>query len=298
MAERAYRCGHIAVIGRPNVGKSTLVNRIVGRKLSITSRKPQTTRHRILGVRNSRDYQAIFVDTPGIHLGSRRALNRLMNRAARGALEGVSLVILVVEALRWTKLDSYIRAQVAQETTPLFLAVNKVDRVEDRDRLLPYLHEVSTEGAFAEIVPISAERGENVERLLHLAVSQLPVAEPVFSRQTVTDCSPQFLAAELIREKLTNRLGQEVPYQLTVSVEGYSERGRLTCIDATIWVERRGQKAIVIGDKGQGLKTVGAAARKELELLLQRKVFLRLWVKVREDWSDNEALLQQLGYGR
>jgi GTP-binding protein Era len=297
MDEQAIRCGYIAVIGRPNVGKSTLVNRIVGRKFSITSRKPQTTRHRILGIKNSPDSQAIFVDTPGIHLSSRGALNRLMNRAARGALEGVDLVVLVVEALRWTGLDSYIREQVACEKAPLFLAVNKIDRLADRTELLPYLDQVSNEGRFGEIVPISAERGDNVERLLRLAVSQLPVAEAVFSRQIFTDRSPQFIAAEIIREKLTNRLGQEVPYQLTVNVEGYTERARLTCIDATIWVERKGQKAIVIGQKGQGLKAVGAAARRELEALLRRKVLLRLWVKVRKDWSDNEVLLQQLGYG-
>ena len=297
MDKQGFRCGYIAVIGRPNVGKSTLINRIVGRKTSITSRKPQTTRPRILAIKNSAEYQAIFVDTPGIHLSTRRALNRLMNRAARGALEGVDLVVLVVEALRWTTVDSYILEQVARERTPLFLAVNKIDRLPARNELLPYLDRVSAEGHFAEIVPISAERGDNVERLLRLAVSQLPMAEAVFGRETVTDRSPRFIAAELVREKLTNRLGQEVPYQLAVNVDGYTERARLISIDATIWVERKGQKAIVIGNRGQVLKAVGEAARREMEAMLRRKVLLRLWVKVREDWSDNEAALHQLGYG-
>jgi GTP-binding protein Era len=293
----AFRCGHVAVVGRPNVGKSTLVNRLIGEKLSITSSRPQTTRHRILGVRTTERAQLLYVDTPGIHARRNRALNRYMNRAAVGALVGVDAVAMVVAALDWQAEDDVVLARVREQEAPVVLVINKVDTVADKAQLLPFLAESAARAdCFADIVPVSARRGTNVERLEALLVDCLPLGPAVFPPEQFTDRSERFLASEILREKLIRRLGQEVPHRLSVEIESFDPRGAVTRIGAVIWVESKGQKAIVIGRRGEMLKRVGMEARSDLEKLLGRNVFLETWVKVRADWSDDERLLTRFGY--
>lgn len=290
------RCGYIALVGRPNVGKSTLLNRVLGQKVSITSDKPQTTRHRILGIKTEEDTQYIYVDTPGLHLGKSVAINRYMNRAAAAALADVDVVVMVVEALRWTEEDDRVVDELKKVRAPVILAVNKVDRVRDKAMLLPYLEETSSRFEFAEVVPLSAAEGENVDVLERLVEERLPRAAYLFEADQITDRSQRFLAAELIREKLTRVLRQELPYALTVEIEQFIEEKELVRIDAVIWVERQSHKAIVIGKGGTVLKHVGRQARRDLEDMLEVKVFLRLWVKVKEGWSDDDRMLRELGY--
>jgi len=291
-----HRCGYVAIAGRPNVGKSTLLNRLLGQKISITSRKPQTTRHRILGIKTDEAAQIIYIDTPGLHNGAGRAINRFMNRVAFGAIQDVDVVVFMVEALRWTEEDGFVLGRLKGGGLPVVLAVNKVDQVADKSRLLPYLGQVAGYFDFAAVIPISATKGDNVEQLERQVVIHLPQAPPMFPEDQLTDRSERFLAAEIIREKLMRKLGEEVPYRLSVEVEQFTEEQDLTRIDAVIWVERKGQKAIVIGQAGRTLKAVGSEARHDLEELLGRKVFLRTWVKVKEGWSDNERALRQMGY--
>ena len=290
------RCGFVAIVGRPNVGKSTLLNHLVGQKVSITSSKPQTTRHRVIGIKTTGGAQAVYVDTPGLHGGKGRAIDRAMSRAALGALQEVDLVVFVVEALRWSKDDALVADRLRDLHVPVIVAVNKVDRVQRKEDLLPYLAELGTRGSFAEVIPVSARAGLQLDVLEREVGRRLPESAPLFSEDQVTDRSERFLAGEIIREKLMRRLGQEVPYRLTVEIERFSEEGATTTIDAVIWVEKPGQKAIVIGAEGKMLKAVGAEARADIERMLEKRVFLGLWVKVREGWSDDDRALRQLGY--
>jgi GTP-binding protein Era len=290
------RAGLVALVGRPNVGKSTLLNALVGEKVSIVTPKPQTTRHRIVGLLTEGDTQIGFVDTPGIHTGAKRALNRLMNKTAVAALEGVDLCLLLVEAGRWTDEDELVLQRARAAGVPLALVVNKIDRIKSRDQLLPYLQAASRRHAFAFVVPLSASRRENLAALLAEVRQRLPEAPFLYDPEQLTDRSQRFLAAELVREKLMRVLQQELPYALTVEIEEYREDKGLLRIGAVIWVERDGHKAIVIGAKGALLKKVGSQVRIELEKRLGQKVFLQLWVKVKEGWADDERALRSLGY--
>lgn len=293
-----YRCGFAAIVGRPNVGKSTLINALLKRKISIISPKPQTTRHRILGILTRLEHQIVFVDTPGIHTNGKRMMNRYMNRSAQASLVDADVIVFVIEALTWTDEDQHVLDSVKETGHPLILLVNKVDKVHPKSRLMPFMTEVTNKANFVEIVPIAGSKRVNLDQLPELIAKHLPLSPPHFPEDQVTDRSDQFLAAEIIREKLTWRLRQELPYGLTVEIERYEfddESGKLI-INAVIWVERTGQKAIVIGEKGEGLKNVGRSARLELSKLLGKPVHLELWVKVKENWSDSEAALRQLGY--
>jgi GTP-binding protein Era len=291
-----FRCGYISIVGRPNVGKSTLLNHILQQKISITSRKPQTTRHNIVGIKTVEDAQFIYVDTPGLHKGGERAMNRYLNRAATTAMLDVDAIVFVIEALKWTDEDQQVLDKLRHAKTPVILAVNKVDQVKDKDALLPFLADLSQKMKFAEVIPLSALRGKNLEILEQTVKSYLPESVPFYDEDQITDRSERFLAAEIIREKLTRRLGQELPYGISVEVEKFEEEGRLYRIHAVIWVERKGQKAIVIGKSGAMLKSIGKDARLDMEKLFDRKVFLELWVKVKEGWSDDERALRSLGY--
>jgi GTP-binding protein Era len=290
------RCGYIAIVGRPNVGKSTLLNRLLGQKLSITSRKPQTTRHRLLGIKTTGNVQALYVDTPGIHERERRAINRYMNRSAKRVLQDVDVVVFVVDRLEWTKDDEIVAGLLNDVATPLIVAVNKVDLVRDKRTLLPHLQRLQDRLPRAEIVPVSAETADNLDTLENLALERLPEGPLLFPVENVTDRSERFLVSELIREKMMRQLGDELPYALTIQIERFEDRGRTAHIDATAFVEREGQKAILIGKDGGKLKRVGADARRDIEALLGRKVMLTLWVKVKSGWSDDERALKSLGY--
>jgi GTP-binding protein Era len=293
-----YRCGFAAIVGRPNVGKSTLLNALLKHKVSIVSPKPQTTRHRILGILTSDQAQIIFVDTPGIHTDERRVMNRYMNRSALASLADADLNLFVVEALQWNDDDQRVLDALKRNGRPIVLLVNKVDKVQAKQRLLPYLDEISRKAEFVEIVPISGLRRKHLDELPALIASRLPLSPPHFPEDQITDRSRPFMAAEIIREKLTWRLRQELPYGLTVEIEQFKhdeESGKLL-LNAVIWVERSGQKAIVIGQGGAGLKEIGRAARLELQKLFEQPVHLELWVKVKENWSDSEAALRQLGF--
>jgi GTPase len=290
------RCGLVALVGRPNVGKSTLMNALVGEKVSIVTPKPQTTRHRIVGLLTEGDMQIGFVDTPGIHAGGKRALNRIMNKTAVASLEGVDLCLFLVEAGRWTEEDELVLQRAKAARVPLALVVNKVDRVKPREKVLPYLKQLSAMHDFAFIVPVSASRRENLDGLLSEIRSRLPQAPFLYDAEQLTDRSQRFLVAEMVREKLMLMLQQELPYSLAVEIEQYKEDKGVQHISAVIWVEREGHKAIVIGSKGAILKRVGTQVRGELEKRLEQKVFLQLWVKVKAGWADDERALRSLGY--
>ncbi len=290
-----FRCGFVALIGRPNVGKSTLMNTLLGQKISITSRKPQTTRHRILGIKTTDSAQFVYVDTPGLHHHARRALNRALNRAASEVLHDVDVVVFLVEAGQWTEEDDLVLQKLAGVEAPVILAVNKVDRFRKKDGLLEYLAEAGARRDFAAVVPLSALNGDNLDALEGEIEQRLPESPPFFPEDQITDRSERFLAAELIREKLFRHLGQELPYGLTVEIERFQEDGGLLRINGLIWVERKSHKAIVIGRQGRMLKRVGREAREDMERLFGQKVFLELWVKVKEGWADDERALRSLG---
>jgi len=290
-----FRSGFAALVGRPNVGKSTLLNALVGEKLSIVTPRPQTTRHRILGVVTLPQAQIAFVDTPGLHAKAARALNKAMNRTATAALEDADLVVLVVEALRWTSEDELALERIVRAARPAISAVNKIDRVRPRERLLPYLAELGARHAFLAIVPVSALRGGNVVDLRDTIAAHLPLGPALFPQGELTDRGVSFRIAETIREKLTLELNQEVPYGIAVEVERMTEEDGVLTVDAAIWVDREGQKPIVIGARGERLKRVGRAARLALNEMLGRRLHLNLWVKVRENWADNARALRELG---
>ena len=304
MNNQTQRSGAIAVIGRPNVGKSTLVNALVGAKVSITSNRPQTTRHRLLGIATFPGGQLQLLDTPGIHgeQGKRsgKAMNRMMNRAARGALEGVDAAVLVVEAGRWDAEDGLAFDALRDGGLPVVLVVNKVDRLKDKSVLLPFLAEVAEGREFAAVHPLSALKRKGLEALVDSLLGLVPEAAPAFGEDEITDKSQRFLAGELVREQLMRQLGEELPYATTVEIEKFEEdltgRQPIYRIDAVIWVERDGQKAIVIGKSGERLREIGSRARMQMERLFDSKVFLQTWVRVREGWSDDEAALRALGY--
>ena len=295
-APGGFRTGTVAVLGRPNVGKSTLVNALVGTKVSIVSPRPQTTRHRLLGIATFPGGQLQLVDTPGIHGAQKRAMNRMMNRAARGAVEGVDAALLVVEAGRWTDDDSLAHRALAESGVPCVLAINKVDLIADKGRLLPFIAEVSEGRAFAAVHPVSAGKRKGLEALVRTLLALVPEGEAEYGEDEITDRSERFLAGELVREQLMLRLGDELPYSTTVEIERFEEDGELLRIAAVVWVEREGQKPIVIGKGGERLKAIGGGARTGMERLFGRKVFLETWCRVREGWSDDEAALRRFGY--
>jgi GTP-binding protein Era len=295
MAEQE-RCGYVALVGRPNVGKSTLLNHLVGRKLSITSRKPQTTRHNLLGVDTMGSAQAIYVDTPGIHEGGGRAVNRYMVRTAKSALHDVDIVVLVLERLRFGDDDQRVVDMVKTAKGRKMCVINKIDQLEAREQLLPHIAQLDALGVFEEIIPVSALRGTGLDRLKQEVSTRLPVGPHLFPADQVTDRSERFIAGEIVREKLMRRLGDELPHRIAVVVERYVVKERIVEIDATIFVERDGQKAIIIGRNGSLLKSVGQDARADIEALIERKVMLRLWVKVKAGWTNNESGLKRLGF--
>jgi GTP-binding protein Era len=289
------RAGFAALVGRPNVGKSTLLNALCGEKLSIVTPRPQTTRHRVLGVVNRPAAQIAFVDTPGLHRGQQRALNRAMNRTAAAALADADVVVFVVEALRWTDEDEAALERIRRSGRPVVAVVNKADRARPRDRLLPFIAELAGRAEFLEIVPVSALRADNLERLIEVISRHLPESPQLFPAETVTDRDLRFRIAETIREKLTLELNQEVPYGIAVEIESLNREDGQVVVSAVIWVDREGQKPIVIGAGGARLKRVGSAARRELNALTGERFHLTLWVKVREDWADNAQALRALG---
>ncbi len=291
------RCGYVSIIGRPNVGKSTLLNRLLGQKISITSRKPQTTRHRILGIDTENNTQVIFVDTPGLHVKEARAINRLMNKAAHSTIREVDINVLVVDGTLWNEDDELALKYAINSKLPTVLFVNKIDNVKDKAKLLPHLQELSSRHDFVEVIPGSAEKGDNVDVLRKKLFEAMPPGEYYFPEDSVTDRSSRFLAAEILREKIMRHSGNEIPYSVTVEIEKFEfdEKGTAH-INGLILVERNGQKAIVIGHKGERLKVIGRDARKEMERLFDCKVYLETWVKVKDGWADDERALRSLGY--
>ena len=303
-----YKSGFVAIVGRPNVGKSTLMNHILGQKLSITSRKPQTTRHKIVGIDTREKSQAVFVDTPGMHKKEVRAINKMMNRAASSALRDVNLVLFVIDAQKWTPNDDLVLEKLKNAEMPVILVINKIDTFENKNSTLPLIQERAKLMNFAEIVPVSALRASNLEHLRDTIEHYLPFQPPLYALDQITDRSERFLASEVIREKIMRQLGEELPYDLTVQIESFNteaatiheKTGRpkpaCTYIDATIFVDRQGQKAIVIGEKGAKLKKIGMDARADMEKMFEQKIMLTLWVKVKGGWSDDERALKSLGY--
>lgn len=297
MTEQTH-CGFIAIVGRPNVGKSTLLNQILGQKVSITSKKPQTTRHRILGIDTDGAYQTIYVDTPGLHQEEKRAINRLMNRAATSSIGDVEMVLFVVEGTRWTSDDDHVLSKLQHLRCPVVLVINKIDLLNDKEELLPHIQMVAQKMNFADVLPLSAEKGTNVDKIHTMARALLPVGEHHFPDDYITDRSSRFMASEIIREKLMRFLGEELPYSVTVEIERFKvEADGLFHINGLILVERDGQKKMVIGNKGEKLKTIGTEARMDMERLFETRVFLELWVKVKSGWADDERALRSLGYG-
>lgn len=297
MSEEQTFCGFVAIVGRPNVGKSTLLNQLLGQKISITSRKAQTTRHRIMGIHTEGPYQAIYVDTPGLHIEEKRAINRLMNKAASSSIGDVELVIFVVEGTKWTADDEMVVNKLRDARAPVILAVNKVDNVQDKGILLPHLQFLGSQMNFLDIVPISAENGFNVDTIASIVRKRLPEAIHHFPEDHITDRSQRFMASEIIREKLMRFLGAELPYSVTVEIEQFVENARGGYdINGLILVEREGQKKMVIGNKGAKIKTIGIEARKDMEEMFEAKIHLELWVKVKSGWADDERALRSLGY--
>ncbi len=290
------KSGYVALIGRPNVGKSTLLNHLLGQKLSITSRRPQTTRHRIIGIKTTDQAQAIFVDTPGIHRTEQKALNRRLNQTAQATLTGVDIVVWLNDSLQWRDDDELILEKLKHIDVPVIFAINKVDLVDDKTKCLPFLQTVSERYPFAELIPISALKTTNVDALEQAIIKLLPDGELIYPEDQITDRSERFFVSEIIREKLTRSLSKELPYALTIEIENFEETEALVTISAIIWVESEGQKRIVIGNKGAVLKKVGQRARIDIEQMLEKKVFLNLWVKVKSGWSDNERMINALGY--
>ena len=289
-------CGYVAIVGRPNVGKSTLLNHLLRQKLSITSRKPQTTRHRIIGVTSDDHHQCVFVDTPGLHSVRKRALNRVMNETVISVINDVDAVIFVVERLSFNQEDHKVLDLLREIYKPVFLVINKTDKIKQKDSLLPHMNQLSALFNFSEIIPASALGGHNLDRLEKAVKSCLPQGQFLFPKNQFTDRSMRFFASELIREKITRQLGDELPYDITVEIEKFTEEEAFIDIHGLILIDRSGQKKIIIGKNGARLKTIGIAAREDMEEAFACKVMLRLWVKVRSGWADDERALQSLGY--
>ncbi|TEA28058.1 GTPase Era [Candidatus Schmidhempelia bombi] len=290
-------CGFVAIVGRPNVGKSTLLNQLLGQKVSITSRKPQTTRHRIMGIDTVDNYQIIYVDTPGLHIEEKRAINRLMNRAASSSIGDVELIIFVIEGTHWNDDDEMVLNKLKSVNIPVLLAINKIDNVTDKSILLPHIAQLSQKMNFIDVVPICAETGEGVNTIANIVKKYIPKGQHHFPEEYITDRSQRFMASEIIREKLMRFLGEELPYSVTVEIEQFvrNERGGLN-INGLILVEREGQKKMVIGNQGQKIKQIGIEARRDMQDLFESKVHLELWVKVKAGWADDERALRSLGY--
>jgi GTP-binding protein Era len=296
--DQVKSCGYVAIVGRPNVGKSTLLNHVLGQKISITSRKPQTTRHQVLGIKTEGSVQIIFVDTPGLHRGAEKAINRYMNRAASSAIRDVDVIVMVVDRTAWTDEDDMVLEQVLGNAgrVPVILAVNKVDLLERKGDLLPHLQLLAGKAEFKAILPISALNKHNIEELEACIAAELPQATHFFPEDQITDRSQRFMAAEIVREKVMRQLGDEIPYAITVEIEEFKQKGAVLHIGALILVEREGQKRIIIGKSGSRLRSIGVEARQDMEALFDSKVMLRTWIKVKSGWSDDERALRSLGY--
>lgn len=291
-------CGLVAIVGRPNVGKSTLLNSLLGQKISITSKKPQTTRHRILGILTEDNHQAVLVDTPGLHADEKRAINRLMNRAASSSIAEVELIVFLVEGTHWTSDDELVLSKVKKSGMPCILVVNKIDNVQDKESLLPHLQKLAAKHEFKDIVPISAQKGDNVDKIKSICLASLPESDFWFPEDHITDRSSRFMASEIIREKLIRFTGDELPYSTTVEIEQFKvDTSGVLHINALILVERNSQKRMVIGNKGEKLKVIGQEARRDMENLFEQQVFLETWVKIKSGWADDERALRSLGYG-
>ncbi len=296
MPEEKTHSGMVALVGRPNVGKSTLLNRLLGQKLAITSHKPQTTRHRILGIRTREDGQIVYIDTPGIHDRGRQAMNRYLNRAAHTALQEVDLVLFVVQALVWNREDQLVLDAIRRAGVPAMVAVNKVDTVKPRERLLPYLAELGRRHDFVEVVPVSAKEGTQVDVLDSLVLRQLPEGGPIYPEDQITDRPERFFAAEILREQIIRRYHEELPYAVTVEIERFEEEPGRYVIGAVIWVERESQRGILLGRQGQAMKEAASAARRNMAEFFDTRVHLDVWIKVKKSWSSDENSLAQLGY--
>jgi GTPase len=295
-AAEETHCGYVAIVGRPNVGKSTLLNHLLRQKISITSRKPQTTRHRIIGISTNKNVQCIYVDTPGLHDDFKKTLNRVMNEAVINAIKGVDAILFVVERLTWNQADEHVLQTLQATKIPVVLVINKIDMVKEKHRLLPHIAELKGKRDFADIVPTSALGGHNLDALEQLISKYLPAGPFLFDDDQVTDRSSRFIAAEIIREKVTRQLGDELPYEVSVEIEKFSEEGPVLHIHAVILVEKKGQKQILIGKAGDRLKKIGSAARPDMEKAFDSKVMLNLWAKVKAGWADDERALKSLGY--
>lgn len=290
------QCGYVAIVGRPNVGKSTLLNYILGQKIAITSRKPQTTRHTMLGIKTTEEAQAVYVDTPGIHGNTPRAINRYMNRTASSAISDVDVILFMVDGTKWTDDDQLVLDKLKTVKSPVFLLINKVDKLSNKNQLLPFIEKLKNKMPFVEIFPISALCKDNLDHLEQTVMEYLPKGPEFFPEDQITDRTQRFIAAELVREKLMRQLGDEIPYELTVEIEEFKNKNNILHISTLILVEKDSQKAIIIGNKGQRLKTIGREARLDMEALFDQKVMLNLWVKVKSGWSDDERALKSLGY--
>lgn len=290
------RVGYVAIVGRPNVGKSTLLNHILGQKISITSRKPQTTRHRILGIKTEGTSQILFLDTPGLHKNAPKAINRYMNRAAMTSLVDVDVILFVVDSLKWTAEDEWVLNSLKKRHCPVILVINKVDKIADKERFLLHLQHISQQFEFKDIFPVSALKGDNLLKLEKTIIELLPPGQLFYDEDQITDRSERFAIAEMIREKIMRQLGDELPYEATIEIEEFLREGGLLTLSAVILVERDSQKAIVIGKGGQRLKKIGMEARADIETLMDCKVMLNLWVKVKSGWSDDDRALRSLGY--
>lgn len=289
-------CGLVALVGRPNVGKSTLLNNVLGQKISITSRKPQTTRHRITGIHTEENYQTVFVDTPGIQNKHQSAMHRYMNKAASSTFSDVDVIVFLIDRLEWNDADQHVADSLANATAPVILVINKVDKVLDKNKLLPHIQTLSGKLSWADIVPLSAKSGQNVDQLMQAIHKRLPEGEHFYSAEQVTDRSLRFLAAELVREKIMRQMGDELPHKIAVELERFEERPEIIHIDTLIWVERESQKKMLIGKSGERLKQIGTDARKDIAVLCEKKIMLKLWVKVKHRWSEDDQMLRALGY--
>ena len=290
------KTGMVSLIGKTNVGKSTLLNQLVEQKVSITSRKPQTTRQRLLGIKTEGSNQIIYVDTPGFHQGHKRALNKFMNKTALSSIEGVDIVLFVVDALNFSQTDEHLLSQVSTKDNQVMLVINKIDKVAKKEKLIPFVEEVTKLFPFSEVIPISALKRKNIDILEKEITKRLPVGAHLYPEDQIADSSERFLASEIIREKCISRVGDEIPYRLSVVIDSFKEEDKLITIDGTIYIEKSSQKGIVIGEQGKRLKAIGTAARKDLERMLGNKVMLRLWVKVKKDWTNDRSALNFMGY--